>query len=77
MRLTASLSNDAPAKTTKPVGVPENGPATVRARPAALPMKVRMRMVLAFMAGIQEGGIWWESCRCFASSHSRRLIRKA
>ena len=43
MRFTASLRRDAAAKTVRPTGVPEKGPAKVRARPVALPTKERMR----------------------------------
>jgi len=34
-RFTASLRNEETAKTVRPRGVPEKGPATVRIRPAA------------------------------------------
>lgn len=49
MRFAEALRNEATAKTVRPTGVPEKGPATVRARPAVLPTKERMRMVFAFM----------------------------
>ena len=38
---TASLRSEAAAKTVRPMGVPERGPAMVRARPAALPRNER------------------------------------
>ena len=37
MRFTASFRKDETAKTVRPMGVPEKGPATVRTRPAVLP----------------------------------------
>ena len=54
MRFTASFKKDETAKTVRPMGVPEKGPATVRTRPAVLPRKDRMRMVLAFIRSGDE-----------------------
>lgn len=79
MRFTASLRKDETAKTVRPMGVPEKGPATVRTRPAVLPRKDRMRMVLAFirrMPGVNgappyslDGGRW-------RLRYSRRMRRQ-
>ena len=78
-RFTMSLRRDEAAKMTRPTGAAENGEARAMPKPAALPMKERIRMVLAFIRSgwvstvpwrhSPDGGRW-------RSRYSRRMRRQ-